>query len=426
MRGPRGRPAPIVNAMSDPLLWHRLQFAFTIVYHYLFPAAHDGPRAAHRAAQGDRRCAPATPRWDDGRALLDPHLRHQLRGRASSPASRWSSSSARTGRGSRGIAGGVIGQTLAMEGMFAFFLESTFLGAAPVRRAAARPRAGTSSPRSRCSSAAGSPATSSSRRTRSCSTRSGHAVGADGKLQLADFWAFLFNPWAISQYAHTMVGAVVTGVVRDGGGGRLLRARRACTRSRRGSSCASASRRPRRSVLVAFPTGDCRQARGEAPAGRARRDGGAIRERPAWPSSRSSASRTSGAPARQPDRGARHAELPRLRLVRSNVKGLNEFPEDEWPDNIELLYYAFHVMVGLGTLFIAHRWRSRRCLLAGPARTRAAAALGADARVSVPLHRDHRRLDDGGARPAAVARLRPDAHGGRRESACTRARRSSR
>ena len=23
--------------MSDPLLWHRLQFAFTIVYHYLFP-----------------------------------------------------------------------------------------------------------------------------------------------------------------------------------------------------------------------------------------------------------------------------------------------------------------------------------------------------------------------------------------------------
>jgi cytochrome d ubiquinol oxidase subunit I len=23
--------------MSDPVLWHRLQFAFTIVYHYLFP-----------------------------------------------------------------------------------------------------------------------------------------------------------------------------------------------------------------------------------------------------------------------------------------------------------------------------------------------------------------------------------------------------
>ena len=37
----------------------------------------------------------------------------------------------------------------------------------------------------------------------------------------------------------------------------------------------------------------------------------------------------------------------------SNVPGLLEFPEDQWPDNIELLYYAFHVMAGLGTLIIA-------------------------------------------------------------------------
>jgi len=29
-----GEPA---SAATDPLLWHRLQFAFTIVYHYLFP-----------------------------------------------------------------------------------------------------------------------------------------------------------------------------------------------------------------------------------------------------------------------------------------------------------------------------------------------------------------------------------------------------
>ncbi len=36
----------------------------------------------------------------------------------------------------------------------------------------------------------------------------------------------------------------------------------------------------------------------------------------------------------------------------SNVKGLNEFSEDLWPDNIELLYYSFHIMAGLGTLFI--------------------------------------------------------------------------
>src|SRR6478672_4213955 len=36
----------------------------------------------------------------------------------------------------------------------------------------------------------------------------------------------------------------------------------------------------------------------------------------------------------------------------AEVAGLDRFPEDIWPDNIELLYYAFHVMAGLGTLFI--------------------------------------------------------------------------
>ena len=35
------------------------------------------------------------------------------------------------------------------------------------------------------------------------------------------------------------------------------------------------------------------------------------------------------------------------------MRGLNEFPEADWPDNIELLYYAFHIMVGLGTILIA-------------------------------------------------------------------------
>ena len=37
----------------------------------------------------------------------------------------------------------------------------------------------------------------------------------------------------------------------------------------------------------------------------------------------------------------------------SDVRGLDAFPPDTWPTNIELLYYAFHVMAGLGTMFIA-------------------------------------------------------------------------
>ena len=37
----------------------------------------------------------------------------------------------------------------------------------------------------------------------------------------------------------------------------------------------------------------------------------------------------------------------------AKVLGLNSFPRTDWPDNIPLLYYSYHIMVGLGTIFIA-------------------------------------------------------------------------
>jgi cytochrome d ubiquinol oxidase subunit I len=37
----------------------------------------------------------------------------------------------------------------------------------------------------------------------------------------------------------------------------------------------------------------------------------------------------------------------------ATVYGLDDFPRDQWPDNIELLYYSYHVMVGLGTILLA-------------------------------------------------------------------------
>jgi cytochrome d ubiquinol oxidase subunit I len=50
----------------------------------------------------------------------------------------------------------------------------------------------------------------------------------------------------------------------------------------------------------------------------------------------------------------------------SYVHGLEEYPKDLWPDNIELLYYSFHLMITLGTLFIIlmayatfQNWRGR-------------------------------------------------------------------
>jgi cytochrome d ubiquinol oxidase subunit I len=37
----------------------------------------------------------------------------------------------------------------------------------------------------------------------------------------------------------------------------------------------------------------------------------------------------------------------------AEIKGLNDFPRDQWPDNVPLLYFSYHIMVGLGTLLIA-------------------------------------------------------------------------
>jgi cytochrome d ubiquinol oxidase subunit I len=37
----------------------------------------------------------------------------------------------------------------------------------------------------------------------------------------------------------------------------------------------------------------------------------------------------------------------------ANVRGLQSFSQDLWPDRIPLLYFSYHVMVGLGTIFIA-------------------------------------------------------------------------
>src|SRR5262249_55647851 len=37
----------------------------------------------------------------------------------------------------------------------------------------------------------------------------------------------------------------------------------------------------------------------------------------------------------------------------AEVKGLKDVPRDQWPDNVPLLYFAYHIMVGLGTIMLA-------------------------------------------------------------------------
>jgi cytochrome d ubiquinol oxidase subunit I len=36
----------------------------------------------------------------------------------------------------------------------------------------------------------------------------------------------------------------------------------------------------------------------------------------------------------------------------AEVKGLDQFPQDQWPTTLPLLYYSYHIMAGLGTYFV--------------------------------------------------------------------------
>jgi cytochrome bd ubiquinol oxidase subunit I len=112
--------------MDSALLVHRLHFAFTVTFHYLFPQLTMGlaPLIVVLKTVGLRRndetCHRAARFWTRifginfviGVVTGIP-MEFQF-------GTNWSHFSR--------FAGGVIGQTLAMEGMFAFFLESAFLG----------------------------------------------------------------------------------------------------------------------------------------------------------------------------------------------------------------------------------------------------------------------------------------------------------
>jgi cytochrome d ubiquinol oxidase subunit I len=179
----------------------------------------------------------------------------------------------------------------------------------------------------------------------------GYAVGANGALEIADLGAYLTNPWAIWAYAHTMTAAVVTGtfvVTAVGAYWALLG-----QRERHAHSCLRVGVVVGVIACVAqlFPTGD--------------RAGKLVAEnqRPtlaAMEGKFASGARAELAIIGQPDVEARELENPvvvpyALSFLAygsfgATVYGLDDIPRDEWPDNVELLYFAYHIMVGLGTL----------------------------------------------------------------------------
>src|SRR5207302_5279915 len=107
------------------------------------------------------------------------------------------------------FAGGVIGLTLAMEGMFAFFAESAFLGLFLFgeKRLGPKGHLGAAIMLFLGSWLSGYFIVT----TNAFMQRPvGYSTTPNGSLQLANFWQYLLNPWALWQYAHTMSASVVT------------------------------------------------------------------------------------------------------------------------------------------------------------------------------------------------------------------------
>jgi cytochrome d ubiquinol oxidase subunit I len=335
--------------MADALIWHRLQFAFTAVYHYIFPQLTMGLALLifimkWRALRGDDRWNDAARFWIRIFGLnfavgvvTGIPMEFQF-------GTNWARFTEYTGK--------VVGHTLAMEGLFAFFLESSFIAILVwgERRVGRRGHFLASLALWLGSWLSGYFIVA----TNAFMQRPiGYELAADGTLRLTDFWAFLLNPWAVAQYAHTMVASVVTAsfVVAATGAYYHLRGRH--TEAARRFLRLGVATGVVSSVLVAFPTGDM-QAKLVAryqPVALAAMEG-------RFESGGFAEITLIGQPNVNERRLDNPVRVPGILsflafgTFHSNVPGLNEFPEKDWPDNVELLYYAFHVMAGLGTIMI--------------------------------------------------------------------------
>jgi len=250
------------------------------------------------------------------------------------------------------LSGGVIGQPLAMEGVFSFFLESAFLGLFLY----------------------GEKRISRTMHWFSAvmvwlgSWISGffiivtdawmqHPVAyermPDGHFEVLSFWQLLLNPWGLLQYMHNMTGAVVTGsfVMAAVGAFYLLEGKRreyAEIFLKVGVIAGAIS-----TVAIIFPTGDLH---GKYVA----------RNQPAAMAAMEGLFRTEiGAPIvlmGQPNEETQQIDNPIAvndvlsfliyGTTKAEVKGLDQFPRDQWPTALPLLYYSYHIMAGLGTWFV--------------------------------------------------------------------------
>ena len=334
----------------DTQLLHRIHFAFTVTYHYLFPQLTMGLALLMVALKTvalrrkDERWNEAARFW--ARIFAVNFLLGVVTGipMEFQFGTNWSQFARTTG--------GVIGQPLAMEGMFAFFLESSFLGILLYGE------------------------NRFSRRTQWFASLmlflgswlSGYFILAtnawmqhpvayrvlpSGVYEVTSFWGLLTNPWALLQYAHNMSGAVITAafVMCSVGAFYVLENRfsdhgRIFLRVGVVAGVISC-------ITQIFPTGDLhgRYMAKEQPAAVAAMEG--------------LFSSKQGAPIvliGQPNEENRSIDNPIVvndvlsfliyGTVKAEVKGLDQFPREQWPAPLPLLFYSYHIMAGLGTYFV--------------------------------------------------------------------------
>jgi cytochrome d ubiquinol oxidase subunit I len=337
--------------MDDTLLIHRLHFSFTVTYHYLFPqltmglallilvlktiAIRRNDESYHRAARFWAKIFGFNFVFG---VITGIPMEFQF-------GTNWSKFST--------FAGGVIGQTLAMEGVFAFFLESSFLGLFLFgeKRLGQLGHWFTA-----LMIFVGSWLSGYFIIVTNAWMQHpvGYTVAANGTVHVNDFWALIFNSWAFWQYVHNMGGAVVTASFAMAAlgafyvlTGKDLVSGRIFLRIGVIAACLS-------SIWQLFPSGDYQGQN-------------IVRHQPvtlaAMEGLFKTESNASIAIIGQPNTREQKLDNPiripgalgflTYRRWGAEVKGLDAFPQDQWPDNIPLLYYSYHIMVGLGTIFIA-------------------------------------------------------------------------
>jgi cytochrome d ubiquinol oxidase subunit I len=194
----------------------------------------------------------------------------------------------------------------------------------------------------------------------------GYRLGPNGEILLSSFWGLLLNPWIFWQYLHNMIGSVVTAsfVMASIGAFYLLTRRQeefGRTFVRLGVIAGTVA-----AFLMVFPTGD----------GQGKNV--AYLQPPTLAAMEGLFETANGAPLAilgQPDVEQRKLDNPLIvpralsfltyQSWGAQVKGLNEFPQDLWPDNIPILYFSYHIMVGLGTVFVGAMALAAFCLWRG-------------------------------------------------------------